>query len=67
MPEHGRADRTCEERDRKRCQRLQYRCSRAGGWEKQVREHQHRRRRIDVKVEELDRGADQTGEQYVGR
>ena len=56
-----------KKRDRERRERLQRRRRGVGGREEQLRKHQDGGGRVDVEVEELDRGADQAGEQHVAR
>ncbi|MNI40488.1 hypothetical protein D3C73_947130 [compost metagenome] len=63
VAEHRRADRACDEGHREGRQGLQQCGLVAAFREEQVREHQHRGGGVDVEVEELDGGADQTGQQ----
>ena len=65
MTEQRRAERPRKEGDRKRGQRRQRRRRRIFLRKEQPRENQHRRGRVDVKVEKLDRGADEAGKQYL--
>ena len=67
MAEQRGADRPRDERDGERRQRGQRRGGRIGLREEQRREDEHGRGRVDVEVEELDRGADQAGEQHLSR
>ena len=67
MTEYRRTHRTREKCERKGSERLQRGRRRIGGWEKQLREHQHRRRRIDVEIEKLDGRSREAGEQHAPR
>ena len=67
VAEQRRADRPGEERDREGRQRRERRRRGIGGRKEQPREDEHRRGRVDVEVEELDRRADQAGEQHLPR
>ena len=63
MAEQHRADRPRDEGDRKRRQRGERGRGRVGGREEQPGKDEHGGGGVDVKVEELDRGPDQAGEQ----
>src|SRR5581483_10948595 len=67
VAEQRRADRPGEEGDRERRQRRERRRGRVGGREEQTREDEHRRRRVDVEIEELDGGTNQAREQHLRR
>ena len=67
VPEKRRPDRAGEERDGKRGQRRQRRRGRVRGGEEEPGKDQHRGRRVDVEVEELDRRPDQAGEEHLSR
>jgi hypothetical protein len=65
VSEQRGADRAREERERESREGLQCRGRLIGGRKKQVRENQHRRRRVDIEVEELDGGANETGKENL--
>ena len=65
MAERQGADGPCEEGDGEGGERRQQRRARIVAREEQGRKHQHRRRGVDVEVEEFDRRADQAGEQHA--
>src|ERR1041384_2981618 len=67
MAEERRADRTREKRQREGRERLQGRGGRIARREEQPREHQDGGRGVDVKIEELDRRADQARQQHTPR
>ena len=67
VTEQRRADRAGEERDRERGERCQRRRGRIRLRKEQARKDQHRGGRVDVEIEELDRGADQAREQHLRR
>ena len=65
VAEERRADRPRDEGDRERRQRGERGGRRIRRRKEQARKDEHRRRGVDVEVEELDRGADQAGEQHL--
>jgi hypothetical protein len=67
VTEQGRANGAGHERNRERCERRE--CGRRGigSWKEQPRKDDHRGSRVDVKVEELDRRADQAGKEHLAR
>ena len=67
VTEERRTDGPREERDPKRRQRGERGGGRVGRGKKQPGKDQHRRRRVDIEVEELDGGANQAGEQHLAR
>ncbi len=67
VAEERRADGTGHERDRERGERGERGRGGIGRGKEQLRKDDDRGGRVDVEVEELDRGADEAGEEYLTR
>ena len=67
MPEDHGTDRSREKGDTEGGQGGQRRGGGVRRREEQAWEHQHRRRGEDIEIEELDRGADQAGQEHLPR